>query len=751
MAQSKQRKPLPKGLFDIKKSRAKHEVLNRKVRGNVGSIAAARANAIKRRKDTLLPEYRERNKAKHGGFVDKRLGARDGETLDPEAYANEKFLRAQNAKNSGRGLAVEEGEGTESTLTHGGKDLSQIDFSADAAMFQDDHDDDDGAREAALMDQVLTGDSDVQSTLDAIQQARLEKKLERERTEEKAGEIDKDFDAIRNLLQFRVNEADEVKKKIEDVGANNDEYDMDVRSLRFEPRGRPTDRTKSTEEIEKEKLEHLKELEDARLARATAADRSPEHEENHLQRTRKRVGGATTAYQGGDDLDDVDMVAAESVKQQDEIWYDDDGVLHLKSDEIRNEEVVDELEDEDDLVEIDIPDQAELDMELFSTLAGLSAEKGADNSIDTKYRSRRQKAEAFINAMLTFGDYCLAVEDESIPSAVPVNMRVLAQVVKPSTRHAAVTHVIYDLQGLFTIFQTSDDGFVDGLAKVFVKFGAYLHLFQILFSTTDKYHPILEIVINCACLLLHSLQAKQQRIVPKITFSALFMCDGVIACCRESGKIVPDVLQYLYHTLVAAIEESEENSVKRPGKHATFGLREVMHGKSTITVRDVLSQTLRCTSSYVSSLQSVGSCAYEVAVPFKRALNENTARLELSKTDEERARTLTASKPPTRVPMKFRRKVKALHQLTPLIEHDVSVGVRKEKDRFKNEEIKLHRQMRKEMRGVQRELRRDAKFLSQQRLKEQLANDDGRKAKTRQLKSYIESDRREGKKVRAKR
>ncbi|GFH18365.1 uncharacterized protein HaLaN_15159, partial [Haematococcus lacustris] len=58
--------------FDLKKNKAKFDVLGRRVKGSTKNVVQARVDANTKRKKTLLVEYRQIRKA--NSFVDKRFG-----------------------------------------------------------------------------------------------------------------------------------------------------------------------------------------------------------------------------------------------------------------------------------------------------------------------------------------------------------------------------------------------------------------------------------------------------------------------------------------------------------------------------------------------------------------------------------------------------------------------------------------------------------------------------------------------------
>ena len=137
----------------------------------------------------------------------------------------------------------------EEELHHGGRPLSSL---ADSEL-----------RRSAVGDD----DEDVPDTMDEIiQQGRLRKEeaaREREELERQRGDLDKEFSDIRGELSFRPTK---LARPIERVEA--DSYDKLLKEFVFDRKATATERTKTPEEIAREKAEKLEALERQRLARA---------------------------------------------------------------------------------------------------------------------------------------------------------------------------------------------------------------------------------------------------------------------------------------------------------------------------------------------------------------------------------------------------------------------------------------------------------------------------------------------------
>jgi nucleolar protein 14 len=114
--------------------------------------------------------------------------------------------------------------------------------------------------------------------LDALQEIvakskmfKLQKKEAKEEQENDREKLDKDFQDLvsGSMLDFQPKKRD----RSQDKGANDaiDEYDTSLRSMAFEVKARPSDRTKSDEEKAVEARTRLEDLEAARLRRMNSA------------------------------------------------------------------------------------------------------------------------------------------------------------------------------------------------------------------------------------------------------------------------------------------------------------------------------------------------------------------------------------------------------------------------------------------------------------------------------------------------
>ncbi|CAN0415502.1 unnamed protein product, partial [Laminaria digitata] len=118
--------------------RKKHDVFNRRVKGEKRNVARARGQAIQRREKTLLVDYERSRKA--NSFRDKRFGEDDATLLlEEKMWARMQKDRNQRSR-SGSVFNLGDDGGPSDVLTHRGQALGNNDGSEDGQ--QDDEDDD---------------------------------------------------------------------------------------------------------------------------------------------------------------------------------------------------------------------------------------------------------------------------------------------------------------------------------------------------------------------------------------------------------------------------------------------------------------------------------------------------------------------------------------------------------------------------------------------------------------------------------
>ncbi|XP_032189533.1 nucleolar protein 14 isoform X2 [Mustela erminea] len=281
--------------FEVKVNRQKFPVLGRKARHAVGQPGVSRARAVHKRTQTLLKEYKERDKS--NVFTDKRFGEYSS-TMSPEEKMMKRFALEQQRQHEKKSIYnLNEDE----ELTHYGQSLADIEKHNDIV------DSDSDTEERGTLSAELTaahfgggggllhkktpqqqgeeGEKPrsrrelIEELIAKSKQEKRERQAQREGALELTEKLDQDWKEIQTLLTHRTPKSENRDKK---ERPKPDAYDMMVRELGFEMKAQPSNRMKSEEELAKEEQERLQQLEAARLRRMRGEDegsepRKPKH------------------------------------------------------------------------------------------------------------------------------------------------------------------------------------------------------------------------------------------------------------------------------------------------------------------------------------------------------------------------------------------------------------------------------------------------------------------------------------------
>ncbi|NXG74646.1 NOP14 protein, partial [Baryphthengus martii] len=273
--------------FEVKVNRQKFDILGRKTKNDVGLPGVSRSKAIKKRTQTLLKEYKEREKA--NVFKDKRFGEYNTK-LSPEEKMIRRFT-LERQQNYGKKNIYNLNE--EEELTHYGQSLAEIEKLNDI-VDSDSDTEERGALSAELTaahfgggggllrKKVSSGQQEeeeekpksrkelIEEMIAKSKQEKQERQSRRESALELTEKLDNDWKEIQTLLARKPPKSERKDKEVEKP--KPDEYDMIVRELGFEMKAKPSERMKTEEELAKEEQARLQKLEADRLRRMRGID-----------------------------------------------------------------------------------------------------------------------------------------------------------------------------------------------------------------------------------------------------------------------------------------------------------------------------------------------------------------------------------------------------------------------------------------------------------------------------------------------
>ncbi|XP_023701640.1 nucleolar protein 14 [Cryptotermes secundus] len=259
--------------FEVHVNRQKYDVLGRKTKNGTGIPGVARAKAVAKRKKTLLQEYRVKDKSNR--FLDRRIGEKNSAmTTEDKIMARFTAERMKmHSKKSIFNLADDE------ILTHRGQTLSEIEkFDDPRSDDEEEEEEERGKLGAEFVEDAHFGGGILKksssdghaSRKDLIEQLIAEskkRKAEKQRAREQTIELTEKLDTEWKDLLPIVSSSKTSASNVVDDNEKPDSYDTVMRQLKFEARGKPSDRLKSEEELAQEEKERLEKLEMERLQR----------------------------------------------------------------------------------------------------------------------------------------------------------------------------------------------------------------------------------------------------------------------------------------------------------------------------------------------------------------------------------------------------------------------------------------------------------------------------------------------------
>ncbi|BEJ18214.1 hypothetical protein CspHIS471_0704910 [Cutaneotrichosporon sp. HIS471] len=619
--------------FDERETRTKHDVGGRNLKGVVGRPTAARSAGIEARRETLLGEHHLRDH--RGTFRDRRFGENDP-TMSVEDRMLERYTRERQRGQGKKGMFnLEDDEGFDDDdgfalgLTHGGRsvmDLPGDDFDMlgmgdeeeSGAIsrqrvarehfggFRDEEDEEDEGERKKTKHEVMS------EIIAKSKGYKLERQKQRDEDEEMREQLDDGLDELRELLAGNAPVKPAVQLPGVERGApiadqhNDKDYDQFVRSLAFEARAKPKDRTKTEEEEAADEVARLQAAEAKRLRRMHGEESEDEEEGG-----KRRKDRAPDADDLGDDFmgevdDEGNVLLGEGLTRKtiEEMAPESD---EGSGDEDEDGESGEEGEEDDDEEEENDDDDDD-DGESVSDLEDLDSDEASDDEAPQLVPvSKKRKAPPVVEIPFTFSCPATLAEFEDIleplaDSALPTVVQRIRALHHPSLAQGNKER-LQDFLGVlldYILVLASDERFesitalgphlaalvklnpltasshfiakltlmqknlVRGLAR-----GAsnptsktmpggpeltLLRLVGVTWSTSDFSHPVVQ-----PAMLLMGQYLSQSRIRSTSDLaSGLFMCSLVAQYEAESKRLMPEAINFLASSIRALLKRKKD-------------------------------------------------------------------------------------------------------------------------------------------------------------------------------------------------
>ncbi|XP_051819881.1 nucleolar protein 14 [Antechinus flavipes] len=591
--------------FEVKINRQKFQILGRKTRHDVGLPGISRAKAIKKRTQTLLKEYKERDKS--NVFTDKRFGEYNTK-ISPEEKMMKRFALERQRNNEKKSIYnLNEDE----ELTHYGQSL------ADIEKFNDIVDSDSDTEERGMLSAELTashfgggggllrkktsepGEEEekpksrkelIEELIAKSKQEKRERQIQRENALELTEKLDSDWKEIQSLLSHKT---PKLEKKDKEEKPKPDAYDIMVRELGFEMKAQPSNRMKTEEELAKEEQARLKKLEADRLRRMLGKE-----DDENIKKPK---------HMSADDLndgfilnkDDRHLLSYKDGKMNQEIDDPNEEEQAQEGGEEDSEREEDEEPETEDSQESDAPDShSDLESDGDSEQEEIVYENGKKkpvqapekNTNDTKQKAVFEAARSELPYTFTAPDSYEELKSLLLGKSTEQQLVVIERIQKCNHPSLAVGNKakleklfgflleyigdlatktppdlktvdklivqLYNLCQMFPEFASSSVKFVlrdvvhEMEEMIEIKGRAsfpgldvliYLKITGILFPTSDFWHPVVTPALVCMSQILTKCPVTSLQDVVK----GLFVCCLFLEYVSLSQRFVPELINFL--------------------------------------------------------------------------------------------------------------------------------------------------------------------------------------------------------------
>ncbi|KAL4556610.1 hypothetical protein LXL04_039268 [Taraxacum kok-saghyz] len=624
----------PNNPFETIWARRKFDILGKKRKGEERRIGLARSLAIEKRKKTLLKDYERIGKS--SVFVDKRIGEQNEELgeFDKAILRSQREMRMKLSKKSRYNLS--DGEDDEFETQDFSLYPERDDFEDEVPFDDQDGDANEAQKRSVILKQLsahgtpgahatgLEGEENRQKTKKEVYDEIISKskffKAEKARDKEENDLLIKKLDEQFTSLSSKVQVVNDLKSKdIKNVNSSKVEpdeekdgdYDKLLNVMVLDMRARPSNRTKTPEEIAQEEKERLEELEEERQKRMKAVDDDDDNDDGDAADDEGNLSEKKLMSMSGDDLGD--SFADDEPKKTKLAWIQQmlrkENEIDVDSEEEEEEEEEDDDDDEDDEdeegddMESEVPkslkdweqsdDDDDVDLEVkprdhrkesskvkpcsgielpytieapktIEELSSLLDNRSDDEIIEAIRRIRafnaikvaaenRKKIQVFYGLLLQY--FSVSANKK------PLNFKLINLLVKPLMEmsieipyFAAICarQRLVKTRSLFAEeMKSSEKSCWPCVKTVFL-----LRLWSMIFPCSDFRH----VVMTPAMLLMCEYLTRCPVTCGRDVAIGSFLCSMLLSVCKQSKKLCPEALVFLRTLLMAALEKTPQSS-----------------------------------------------------------------------------------------------------------------------------------------------------------------------------------------------
>lgn len=729
--------------FEIKVNRKKTDIDERSQKGVKGKPGISKQIG----EDARMAAYEAKKSLKNrtGTFKDRRFGEND-KSLTEEEKMLHRFARerqAQSSKKSMFSLDDESDDENEVGLTHYGKALSLKDDFDQEDLKNGSDDDDEDFLKPKKRSREEDEDEDDEAALEFQHEAPNRKKTKaevmkevmakskfykqqrqilKEKVEEKIFDLDEEYDDVLAALGS-VPKQGPAAPQFAKVDANGMSYEKSLKELNMERRAVPADRTKTDEEIRKERADKMRELEEARL--------------------RRMEGMEDNRERGPDELDD-------------DFWAGSDtegytlGQNHIDGDEDEDEEAAGEGEEEDGEVdEFGVPKKFKQNMEI-------QCPESHDDFLDLLENHKFEETITVANKILTtYAPRLAAGNKEKLGIFTVILFQHILYL--SESDHIEEEKFTEIQEGLISLVKTLSQKYNfeltqslrDKIEEVHERITdtlqgqpefprisdlAFFALVGVLYSTSDHYHLV---VTPTSIVLGEALdQVKYESL--NYLVAGIFMAETFLKYQRISKRFVPEVTFFLQKALLSFVQEDLDSDLITARADAKFELPKTLtyNEDNAIKISDLELDDLDNDASKSAIFHKLIN-VIELALD---TWKDKTALLEISAPFVTILNKINEHhpdfKPLTQLSLKFTRLLKfaqdervpltlqahkklSIATFTPKFEENFNPERKSyDENRSRVELSKMNKQVKQERKIALKELRKDSKFEARQQIKE---------------------------------
>ncbi|CAD5112400.1 DgyrCDS1621 [Dimorphilus gyrociliatus] len=775
----RQPKPKKDNPFEIRVNKRKYDVLGQKtLKHEKGRPGQSRTRANEIRSKSLLNDYERRKKASYGGVIDKRIGENDA-NLDPEEKNLKRWAAERKATNTLMELDHED------VLTHSGRPLSEIERFDDKDLELSD-DDDDGIISADIVNEHFgsgnigseatkkTWKERMEEIMVESKKRKYERKLEKDRAQELTETVDAEWKDIMHLVAGSASSKDgEVSEK-----KAVDDYDMAVRSLKFDARALAGDKLVDEEEAKQKKIKQKMEERDKRMKLTNG--------ENGSEKIHASVDDLDDNFAFGKDSKELnsDQGDSDDSDEESESEEDEENGLegNLEFEEKEDEDGNDEGKEEDASMDSENDDGDPL-QDLSDLESDNSDEEGAEDISDSTIKSDqifvsedfkslfaniqmanlsakefKSKLEAIKSKGKSLLCDAVVVCKECCQKGNIQLLDVLAPFVYTLAEKNPKSAAACFLNHLTEMKSSLLEGKVSNPAEIilFIKFVVAI------FPASDARHCVTTPASVLLSYILKTMKLKSLRQI----FLALFGCSIALEYTERARRISPEAVNILNAILKLCISKhsypftstkkldilnlKDSAKLKHLDEKERVDLKFVLFscygsvaddkhkGLVILNTIKVLRKFIECYPKNIGGAEAFWEPVLSTCELFEKSKNHSSLKAKVKHLVNEiklcYPSKLQSLKRDKQAPV-------MLKMLEPKFENVEEVGRshknNKGKSREKIEKEILHARVKKEKKGAIRELRRDAAFLAKKRLLDDITKDKQRKAKVKRIYSQL--------------